>query len=167
MESIGFVRALVASQHIRALNIRGIFDLLDGKDAGHDAVNQPRARNTRRLLCLNCCINWIFLPSIYRSWMLQQLCGKHSLYIFNFFNVRQIDANRRLIYSKFLNQRQEFFKAIWYSHRRKLLAALPVLESLIQTADRNQSLIKETSPADWEKLSANKAGQAATTNLTQ
>lgn len=59
-------------------------------------------------------------------------CDLDSL--FNFFNVQQIDANRRLIYSKFPNQRQEFFKAIWYSHRRKLLAALPVLESLIQNA---------------------------------
>ena len=43
MESIGFARALAAYPHIRAINIRGISDLLDGKNAAHDAENQPRA----------------------------------------------------------------------------------------------------------------------------
>ena len=43
MESIGFARALAAYPHIRAINIRGISDLLDGKTAQHDAKNQPRA----------------------------------------------------------------------------------------------------------------------------
>ncbi|TVL99015.1 MAG: hypothetical protein CV087_19730 [Candidatus Brocadia sp. WS118] len=43
MESIGFARAVSAYPHIRAMNIRGISDLLDGKNAEHDAENQPRA----------------------------------------------------------------------------------------------------------------------------
>ncbi|MCO6479153.1 MAG: 5'-methylthioadenosine/S-adenosylhomocysteine nucleosidase [Phaeodactylibacter sp.] len=43
MESIGFARALAAYPHIRAINIRGVSDLLDGKNAKHDAENQPRA----------------------------------------------------------------------------------------------------------------------------
>lgn len=43
MESIGFARALAAYPHIRAINIRGVSGLLDGKNAAHDAENQPRA----------------------------------------------------------------------------------------------------------------------------
>lgn len=61
-------------------------------------------------------------------------CDLDSL--FNFFNVHQIDFNQRLIYSKFSNQRMEFFKAIWFSHRRKVLSALPVLEELIHDSGK-------------------------------
>ena len=43
MESIGFARAVAAYPHISALNIRGISDLLDGKNAAHDQASQPRA----------------------------------------------------------------------------------------------------------------------------
>jgi len=55
--------------------------------------------------------------------------------LFSFFNVQPVDANRRLVNSKFPNQRLEFFQAIWFSHRRRLLAELPVLESLINDAE--------------------------------
>ena len=43
MESIGFAQAVAAYPHISALNIRGISDLLDGKNAAHDQASQPRA----------------------------------------------------------------------------------------------------------------------------
>lgn len=43
MESIGFARALASYPRIRAINIRGVSDLLDGKNAKHDAESQPRA----------------------------------------------------------------------------------------------------------------------------
>lgn len=43
MESIGFAQAAFNYPHIQALNIRGISDLLDGKNAGDDQNHQPMA----------------------------------------------------------------------------------------------------------------------------
>ena len=52
--------------------------------------------------------------------------------LLNFFNLEEIDEKTRLIRSRFSNQRLEFFKSIWFSHRRQLLAALPVLVRLVK-----------------------------------
>lgn len=43
MEAIGFARAAAHHRHILSINIRGVSDLLDGKNAAHDAANQPLA----------------------------------------------------------------------------------------------------------------------------
>ncbi|MCB9276605.1 MAG: 5'-methylthioadenosine/S-adenosylhomocysteine nucleosidase [Lewinellaceae bacterium] len=43
MESIGFARAVAGHPQVQAANIRGISDLLDGKNPAHDLDAQPRA----------------------------------------------------------------------------------------------------------------------------
>ncbi|HMQ48854.1 MAG TPA: 5'-methylthioadenosine/S-adenosylhomocysteine nucleosidase [Saprospiraceae bacterium] len=43
MEAIGFARAATHHRQVRIINIRGVSDLLDGKNAAHDAANQPMA----------------------------------------------------------------------------------------------------------------------------
>jgi len=52
--------------------------------------------------------------------------------LLNFFNIEEIDEKTQVIRSRFSNQRLEFFKAIWFSHRRQLLSSLPVLIHLIK-----------------------------------
>lgn len=43
MEAIGFGQAMLHHPHIKAINIRGVSDLLDGKNTLHDIDNQPVA----------------------------------------------------------------------------------------------------------------------------
>lgn len=63
--------------------------------------------------------------------------------LLGFFNIQGLNASTKIILSRFPNQRQEFLRTIWFSHRRQLLSALPILEQIIIESVDNKS-------RDWE-----------------
>ncbi len=59
--------------------------------------------------------------------------------LLGFFNIQNLNASTKIILSRFPNQRQDFLRTIWFSHRRQLLTALPVLERLILESTDNKN----------------------------
>lgn len=64
-------------------------------------------------------------------------------FLFDYFRFESIDGGRQIIRNRFPNQRKDLIKVAWTSHRRHILAVLPVLVSGV-----NESVNNKTS--DWE-----------------
>ncbi|HEV7424364.1 MAG TPA: hypothetical protein VGO21_04205, partial [Candidatus Paceibacterota bacterium] len=63
--------------------------------------------------------------------------------VLNFYKLEMIDENKRILKSKFPNQRIELLKTVWYSHRRHLILVLPTLVNMIRNS-------VNSSHSDWE-----------------
>ena len=64
-------------------------------------------------------------------------------FLFDYFRFESIDGGRQIVRNRFPNQRIDLIKIAWTSHRRHILAVLPVL-----VAGVNESVNDKTS--DWE-----------------
>ena len=55
----------------------------------------------------------------------------------NFYNLKEVGEETRQIESRFFKQRFFLLKTIWFSHRRQLLATLPMIEDLFELKNRS------------------------------
>ena len=54
--------------------------------------------------------------------------------VLNFYKLEAIDEDKKILRSKFPNQRIELLKTIWFSHRRHITLVLPTLVKLIRNS---------------------------------